>query len=289
MSNTDIIIFSKSRSLQLKSLLRSIRHYSDVGDDEISVIYTTVPQIPYESLTSEFGCCFIPQGDFLSDLKNIIEGSPNEYVLFMVDDLIFKDSFSLREIEDFLDTKPEVDCFSLRLGKNIQDGTSPQFVSESDGMLVWDTGKGLGKLWNFFWEVSASAYRKSLVKKYLRKCNSGRVSYPNSLESYYYTRIPSHRPRGSSIKQLLIYLHFLGAKKTNRMACFENSKCFTQGVNLVAERKMNYKTVAGPEELHKKMEEGFVVDYLSIGQKENVWPNVGAKYFQLIKEPSAND
>ena len=41
--------------------------------------------------------------------------------------------------------------------------------------------------------------------------------------------------------------------------------------------------------LHKKMEEGFVIDYLSIGQEENVWPNVGAKYFQLIKEPSAND
>jgi hypothetical protein len=289
MSNTDIIIFSKSRSLQLKSLLRSIRHYSDIRDDEINVIYTTVPQIPYESLTSEFGCRFIPQGDFLTDLKNIIDGSPNKYVLFMVDDLIFKDSFSLRKIEDFLDGKSEVDCFSLRLGKNIQDGTSPQFVSESDGMLVWDTGKGLGKLWNFFWEVSASAYRKSLVTKYLRKCNSGRVSYPNPLESYYYTRMPSHRPRGSSIKQILLALHFLGANKTNRMACFEKSKCFTLGVNLVAERNIDYKTVAGPEELHKKMHEGFVVDYLSIEQVENEWPNAGAKYFQLIKEPNGDE
>ena len=289
MSNTDIIIFSKNRSLQLKSLLRSIRHYSDIEDDEINVIYTTVPQIPYESLTSEFGCRFIQQGDFLSDLKNIIERSPNEYVLFMVDDLIFKDSFSLREIEDFLDAKPEVDCFSLRLGKNIQDGTSPQFVSERDGMLVWDTRQGLGKLWNFFWEVSASTYRKSLVTKYLRKCNSGRVSYPNPLESYYYTRMPSHRLRGSSIKQILLALHFLGANKTNRMACFEKSKCFTLGVNLVAERNIDYKTVAGPEELHKKMHEGFVVDYLSIEQVENEWPNAGAKYFQLIKEPNGDE
>ena len=284
-NSTDIIIFSKRRSLQLKSLLKSINHYSDIRDEEISVIYTTVPEVPYDSLTTQFGCRFIQQGDFLSDLRGIVEGSDNDYVLLMVDDLIFKDSFSLRGIERFLDSSPEADCFSLRLGKNIQDGRAPQFSAAGEDMLVWETRKGLGRLWNFFWEVSASVYRKTLVTKYLRQCSSRKVSYPNPLESRYYSQMPTHyRGRGSGIKQLLISLRFLGANKTNRMACFERSKCFTHGVNLVAERSIGYKTVAGPEELHRKMQEGFIVDYLSIAQVENIWPNAGKKYFRLIKE-----
>ena len=52
----------------------------------------------------------------------------------------------------------------------------------------------------------------------------------------------------------------------------------------MAERSIGYKTVAGPEELHRKMQEGFIVDYLSIAQVENIWPNAGKKYFRLIKE-----
>ena len=187
-NSTDIIIFSKRRSLQLKSLLKSINHYSDIRDEEISVIYTTVPEVPYDSLTTQFGCRFIQQGDFLSDLRGIVEGSDNDYVLFMVDDLIFKDSFSLRGIERFLDSSPEADCFSLRLGKNIQDGRAPQFSAAGEDMLVWETRKGLGRLWNCFWEVSASVYRKTLVTKYLRQCSSRKVSYPNPLESRYYSQ-----------------------------------------------------------------------------------------------------
>ena len=284
MSKTDIVVFSKNRNLQLKSLLKSINHYSDIREEEISVIYTTVPEVPYDSLTSEFRCRFVEQGDFLGDLMGILEGSDNDYVLFMVDDLIFKDAFSLRGIEGFLDSSPEVDCFSLRLGKNIQDGRPPQFSAVGEDMLVWETRQGLGRLWNFFWEVSASLYRKELVLRYLRKCSSRKVSYPNPLETHYYSRMPSQRGRGSGLKQLLISLQFLGAKKSNRMACFETSKCFTLGVNLVAERDVDYSTVAGPEELNGKMQEGFIVDYLSIRQVENVWPNAGPKYFQLMRE-----
>ena len=68
------------------------------------------------------------------------------------------------------------------------------------------------------------------------------------------------------------------------MACFQRSKCFTQGVNLVAERNIDYQTLFEPRELHDKMEEGFVIDYQSLRQIENTRPNVGSRYFQLVKE-----
>ena len=66
------------------------------------------------------------------------------------------------------------------------------------------------------------------------------------------------------------------------MACFERSKCFTQGVNLVAERDIDYRSIASPQELHQKMKDGFIVDYRSIHGVENVWPNTGQKYFRLV-------
>lgn len=282
MSNTEIIIFSKNRSLQLKSLLKSINHYSDIRDNEISVVYTTVPEVPYDSLTSQFGCRFIQQGDFLNDLIGIVEGSDSDYVMFMVDDLIFKDNFSLRGIERFLDSSPEVNCFSLRLGKNIQDGRYPQFSEAGENMLVWETESGLGRLWNFFWELTSTVYRRKLVSRYLRKCSPRKVSYPNPLESHYYVRMPSNlRPR-NRMKRLLLDIRFLTADNGNRMACFERSKCFTQGVNLVAERDIDYRSVASPQELHQKMKDGFIVDYRSIHGVENVWPNTGQKYFRLV-------
>ena len=284
MSNTEIIIFSKNRSLQLKSLLKSINHYSDIRDQEIDVIYTTVPEVPYDSLTSQFGCRFIQQGDFLSDLRGIVEGSDNDYVLFMVDDLIFKDSFSLRGIERFLDSSPEVDCFSLRLGKNIQDGKPPRFSESGENMLVWETRNGLGKLWNFFWELTSTVYRRTLVSEYLSKCSPRKVSYPNPLESHYYVRMPSHHRPKHRVKRLLLDLRFLLARKTNLMACFERSRCFTQGVNLVAEREIGYRSLASPQELHQKMKEGFIIDYRSIRGVENVWPNSGQKYFHLVSD-----
>ena len=64
MRQTEIVIFSKNRSLQLKSLLRSIRYYSDIEDVEITILYTTIATIPYKDLIQEFGCGFVREQVF---------------------------------------------------------------------------------------------------------------------------------------------------------------------------------------------------------------------------------
>ena len=284
MSNTQIIIFSKHRTLQLRSLLKSIRHYSDVDEKEITILYVENADIPYDDLKSEFRCHFVPQKSFLQDIRRIVDGSSADYVCWMVDDLIFKDSFSMRSVESVLDTNSEIDCFSLRLGNNIESGNPPRFLEVRENVLAWETGSGLGKLWNFFWEASSSVYRKTLVSEYLRKCNPHKVSYPNPFESHYYARMPSHHRPKHRMKRLLLNLRFLGARKTNTMACFERSKCFTLGINLVAERELEDVPLASPKELHQKMKQGFLIDYRSIRGVENVWPNTGQKFFRLMRD-----
>ena len=284
MSKTDIVIFSKERTLQLKSLLRSIEFHSDITEDEIKVLYRTGPEIPYEPLISQFQCHFIPEENFLVDLDRILDGSPNEYVLLMVDDLIFRDGFSLRAIEAFLGQNLDVDCFSLRLGCNIQGAESPDFSQRGDDILVWDTSAGLAKHWKFFWEVSSSIYRKDLVRRYLQKCDPERVSFPNPLEWRYYSCMPSYPSGGPLLKRIGLRLRFLTANKTNRMACFQRSRCFTHGVNRVADLEVDHTTTFEPQELHKKMEEGYVIDHRSLREVENSWPNTGAQHFRLVKE-----
>ena len=102
-----------------KSLLRSIAHYSDIAEEEMTVLYTTSPEIPYDTLKSEFACRFIQDSTFLNDVRNIVEGTKNDYVFFMVDDLIYREEFSLRRIETFLDENPDIDCVTPALGRNI--------------------------------------------------------------------------------------------------------------------------------------------------------------------------
>ena len=281
--NTLIIIFSKNRTLQLKSLLKSIRYYSDINDNDINIIYTTVPEITYEHLLSEFDCNFIVQKNFLKDVNSLIETSSCKYVLFMVDDLIFRDSFSLRRVEELLGQHQNIDCFSLRLGRNIENDLPPKFESFEDDILFWDTKPGLGLMWRYFWEVSSSIYRKELVLKYISLCDPRKVNFPNPFESTYYYWIPSDIG-GNFLKRFKRGLRLIGKRKPKRMACFEISKCFTQGVNMVAERNIKYNTLYKPLELHKKMLQGYIIDYLSLQDSLNNYPNMGETLFSLMKE-----
>ena len=291
MSNTDIIIFSKQRTLQLKSLLRSIAHYSDIAEEEMTVLYTTSPEIPYDTLKSEFACRFIQDSTFLNDVRNIVEDTKNDYVFFMVDDLIYREEFSLRRIETFLDENPDIDCVTPALGRNItglgrraRDLQQPEFSIRAGEFLVWDTAPGLGVVWNYFWGQTSYIYRKDLVLKYLLKCDPGKQTFPNPLESFYYSCMPTHHLGGPFLKRTAVRFRFLLARKTNRMACFERSKGFGQGVNLVALRGIDHTQLFEPSELHRKMEEGYIIDFRSLEKVENTWHHPGSQYFKLAKD-----
>ncbi|OGV35322.1 MAG: hypothetical protein A2020_06270 [Lentisphaerae bacterium GWF2_45_14] len=282
MKKTHIIIFSKDRTLQLKSLLLSAKHYSGIDEKNITILYKADSGISYKSLINEFKCEFVRQGNFLEDVKNIINGSKSEYIGFMVDDLIFYDSFSWDTIEGFMETRKDVGCFTLRLGRNIKRGNSPDFKDAGDGIITWDTARDQGKYWNYFWELCSSVYRRKLVMKYLARCRPEKERFPNPFEAHFYTCMPTTRCDG--IVRLVNSVRFVFNKKSERVACFEKSKCFTQGVNLVADIGVERKEFHSIEELHNKMLKGYIADYLSLKDVQTDNPQPGPAFFKLVKE-----
>ena len=282
---TTIIIFSKNRTLQLKSLLLSLVSNTDCDMDAVNVIYTSdIPEISYEPLIQSFSSVnFIKEGDFLTDVKNLVKDSNSNYIQFMVDDLIVRDSYSYEVIEEFLDCHSDVDSFCLRIGTNIKCGKVPEFREYENDILVWRTTKGLGQHWNYQWEVSSSIYRKKLVEKYLAKCRHDRETFPNPFEDHFYAcmpttyQLPLHVVAFNAIR-------FLFCRKYMNIACFRVSKCFTQGVNVVANIEDNIERKFEPLTLHKKMLEGYVADIEQLKEFIPQQPNCGGKVFKLVKE-----
>ena len=280
MSDTQVLIFSKERTLQLNSLIKSLLYFSDLEEKDISILFKSTKQISYDKLSERYDCHFFEEISFLNDVKNIIQTNGKKYCMFLVDDLIIRDYFSVNVMESTLSLDKSITAFSLRLGTNIADGMPPGFKTISDSVLTWDTNKSYGKSWNYIWELSSSMYRIDFVNNYLKKCDSRFVDFPNPLESHYYGCYPSQYVKTN---KLIRKLKFLGQPEPKGMACFKLSKAFTQGVNLVANRNINYKDLYSPLALHKKFLNGYGIDYLSLSNILNKKPNAGTEHFKLIK------
>lgn len=298
------IIFSKDRTLQLKSLILSIKENTDLPEKNIYVIYKNAnPEISYKHLFESFPeCNFIEQDVFLYDIENIVKNSGMKYFEFMVDDLIVKEYFSYQFIEEFLEDHPDVDSFCMRMGSNIDCGKAPDFETielESELMeravgkgnsvkvLVWNTAKGLGKHWNYCWDTSSSIYKKQLFLDYICKCRPDKETFPNPFEDHFYTCMPTTTPRPSLLVNIINAIRFCGKKKSMKIACFEKTKCFTQGVNLVADipgDARNDQDLFDPVSLHRKMLDGYIIDFKSLKDVYPEQPNAGHQFFKLVKQ-----
>lgn len=281
-SKTRFVVFSKNRTLQLKSLLISLFEQTDIPPGSVTILYVATGEISYDHLIDKFpDCQFVRQNIFLDDIREIVAGSNSEYVGWMVDDLICRDGFSLSFIEKYLDENSDVDAFSLRLGKNIQPRELPVFILEDNETMVWDTSPRYGKHWNYFWDLSSSIYRRALVDEFLSKCDSATETFPNPFETRFFSLMPATLHTG--LAGLVNRLRFPFRRRYGRMACFQRSKVLTQGVNLVADIVGDDRAQQfSPEELHAKMLEGMVVDFRGLRGVDNEFPNVGHQYFKLI-------
>jgi len=281
---TTLIIFSKDRTLQLKSLLLSIKNNYDIPEENINIIYkNTISEISYKPLIQEFKAKFILQNDFLQDIKNVVYRTDSEYIQFMVDDLIIKNQISLELVESFLDSHDDVASFCFRMGKNIKCGQDPKFKKYDNNILTWETSKQLGKHWNYAWEVASSLYRKELILRYLLKCRYDKETFPNPFEDHFYQCMPNTKPQDFPVN-IINNIRFLGKKKSIKIACFAKSCCFTQGVNLVADINDDRKQQFDPVILHRKMLAGYVIDYQSLKNVYPEQPNAGHIYFRLKKQ-----
>jgi len=101
MSRLKTLVFSHKRRLQLDAFIKS--YFFNCDDWKRPLIYSK-------------DCSRLKKGEFKKDVIKAIDGY--EYVLFCVDDLIFKDSFSIHDIKNLLGTFKEALGFSLCLGTN---------------------------------------------------------------------------------------------------------------------------------------------------------------------------
>lgn len=277
---TRFIIFSKDRTLQLKSLLLSLKEYSDIPEENINILYVASEGISYDLLKEQFNCNFVEQKSFLRDIRNLVKSNDSDYIGFMVDDLIFRNEFNVTDIEKLLDENSDIDSFCPRMGLNIK-GNRPEF-DKIDQYLVWNTAENLGKHWNYFWDLSSSIFRKDHVMKYLDKCRNDKETFPNPLEYHYYACMPSTRIKG--IRKIINSIRFALCRKYHKIACFEKSVCCTLGVNLVANLGVDREEQFSTESLHRKLQENFVVNFKVLKDIEYDTPNAGHKHFQMIKE-----
>lgn len=291
MSKIQWILFSRDRTLQAKSCIKSLVHFASISAEDITVLYDDSEKVSYDPLKKEFACRFVKQkkdGDFYSTIRNVINGIRKPYVSLLVDDLIFRDSVDCAMIERIMDRRPDVDAFSLRLGKNIKLGPIPDFEELEPGILTWKTERGLGKHWNIFMEISSSIYRREAILEYLNRCTESDIKYPNDVEIHYQRITPNHYVTSLGVKCLLrhpqyfLWSLFAREKMSKRYACYEKSRSFTQGINMAAPDQQNFDIVVTTEKLHELYNKGYWIDYDCLKDIENSEPNAGVNYFRLV-------
>jgi GT2 family glycosyltransferase len=190
-TNTNItgLIFSKDRAMQLDASLRSfLLHCKDADEIDLKVLYTvssTHHEDQYKKLKEEYtDVDFIREENFRNDLLSLL--TSYNYVLFLVDDNIFVNDFSLYTTVNALEQNPKALGFSLRLGKNTsycymqnKQQVLPNFYSIGNSLLAYDW---TAAEYDFGYplEVSSSVYR---IEDMLPFISQLPFNNPNTLEA----------------------------------------------------------------------------------------------------------
>src|SRR4030043_153875 len=145
----NIVVFSKDRGCQLDLFLNSFKKFFvGVNINDVHVLYTFSNEpfgagyVKTISYHPDAHYVFENKGKFKEDLlKNIY--LKNDFTMFFVDDIIFKDEFNLMctEVCEFI-KNPSIMCLSLRLHPGISycytmniPMVAPEFLN---GELLWE-------------------------------------------------------------------------------------------------------------------------------------------------------
>jgi glycosyltransferase involved in cell wall biosynthesis/ubiquinone/menaquinone biosynthesis C-methylase UbiE len=194
IKNTNLVglIFSKDRALQLDATLSSFYlNCQDASLAKLNVLYKCSSkrfEKQYEILKVDYpDVSFIKENDFKSQTLSIIYDS--NYILFMVDDILFTRRFILSDIEKVLSNEIESIGFSLRLGHN----TNYCYPLDKEQKFP-DTIKVEKNILSYAWrcaehdfgypvEVSSSIYRSCDIYSYIKSLE---FHNPNTLEAVMY-------------------------------------------------------------------------------------------------------
>jgi len=175
------IVFTKNRPMQLHGYLESLFRYFPKDKIQTLIVWKEEKfREQYHSLFREFpDCRVIREGDFHTDLLQILREVQTPYLLFGVDDVVFFDGVDLGLIEKaFLSQAKDLFGFSLRLGpdmakEELEAGAAQkQRVDEQEFYLLdWRRGKSSHTCYPF--ELCATVYPTERVR-HLVECRVNR-------------------------------------------------------------------------------------------------------------------
>jgi len=168
------IVFTKNRPLQLDAYLESLYRYFPQHLIKTFIIYKVeLFKEQYESVFRKFSdCIVVREGDFHSDVIDVIGMVDTKYILFGIDDVVFHDSVDLDVVNRTFDEHgPEVFGFTLRFGPDSLDdsGDIVTEVSVADQQvykLNWKEGRTPHSRYPF--ELCCTFYPAATVRKIIR-------------------------------------------------------------------------------------------------------------------------
>ncbi len=250
---TQLIVFSKDRALQLDALLRSYYYYTE-NPVSVKVLYRD-SSVEFEKayaeliqLYSDRPIEFIQERSFKKDLVELFDRLTCSKVIFLVDDLQFKNRVNFKS---FTSINPRENIASLRLGAHLNYAYTlnikqplPTFEKVGD-MLSWNWKKSSGD-WAYPLSVDGHLFDKEEFKVLVNELD---YKAPNSFEE----------------ALQVMYPFFV----TRNGLCFQNSVLINNPCNKVQSENDNVFGNASIEELNTKWLEGYRIDFQQFDQLRN--------------------
>jgi len=280
---SDLVIFSFNRPMQLYALLESIEKHMEHLHN-IHVIYRTTESRFDEAYKLAFNRFpFVrahKQGKKApKDFKPLVlkcvydKHSLCPYIMFAVDDIIVTDHVNISECVKALE-KYKTWFFSLRLGKNITDTIINPVVSMDRVHVGIPEGTEVGKFyfrwkfdapnsqgsWNYPNSVDLHLYRKKELKRILKKA---KYSNPNMLEAEWHWHYPALRERG---------------------LCFRHSKAINIPLNVVNPFWNSANLNISAWTLLDKFLEGYKIDIAKFHKISNSAPHMNYEVTFIKRE-----
>lgn len=255
---TNLIIFSKNRPMQLQATLDSIEIYTKGFFNNIDVVYAANNdeyRYGYNILKKRKPYVnFIEQKDFEKDIKGCFK---MDFTCMAADDDIVFSEFNKGLFRVF--NNPEVCCFSLRLGKNIDfcySNNKPNKIKNytEDGEFMY---------WDWRNEELDFAYPLSVVSHIFRtdfiKSLSDRISFknPNTYEAELQSLVDECSPKMASYKHSRIVgvpANSVNSSWTNRNG-LEHAYSTRELIDMYTDGKIIDVKSVRPEDIHSAQQE----------------------------------
>lgn len=255
----NIIIFSRNRACQLDLLLRSV-YYNFVNWNSYkwNVLYTydDAFKTGYDLVIKAHpDINFIKETNFKQNVLNLINNT-DPYIMFGVDDNVFKNRFDITGSSEFydFDIRDDVMALSLRMWPGItycytENRPTPPPIFKENGINIWNwRDSKLSGDWSYPFSIDMSIFKKKDILENLINVNYWN---PNTMEGY------------------------LANQAWNKpyLICYKESIIFNNPINKVQTANGNRCGNVSTQYLNKMFLAGDVIDLIPLQGLKNTAPH----------------